>query len=317
MTKKAELHYDGKVYELPVITGSENENAIDISRLRADTGLITLDKGFKNTGSTSSKITYLDGEKGILRHRGYSIEELASKSTFTEVCYLLIYGELPNKTEIDNFENKIRVHTLVHEDFKIILEGYPSKAHPMGILSSLITSLTAFYPESLDPNRSKDLVDLSIERILGKIFFNQCVIVDRQLRYSQNNSIHQTKIMMDLVTKNGLDLNDQAEIKNIFDLNKINLSSKKLCLIHLSSKWVNKYFSEHKFINLFNDHLAPDLLNQLNKPVYLIWGEKDPWESVKEAQNKMKSQINNLLRKISKKLIIKRIKQEYKIRTRT
>ena len=130
--------------------------------------MVTLDKGFKNTGSTTSDITYLDGEKGILRHRGYSIEDLASKATFTEVCYLLIYGELPSKIELDDFENKIRVHTLVHEDFKIILEGYPSKAHPMGILSSLITSLTAFYPESLDPNRSKDLVDLSIARILGK-----------------------------------------------------------------------------------------------------------------------------------------------------
>ena len=168
MSKKATLNFDGKVIDLPIITGSEDECAIDISKIRSETGLITLDKGYKNTGSTTSNITYLDGEKGILRHRGYSIEELASKSTFTEVSYLLIYGELPNKKELDEFENKIRIHTLVHEDFKIILEGYPSKAHPMGILSSLITSLTAFYPESLDPNRSKDLVDLSIARILGK-----------------------------------------------------------------------------------------------------------------------------------------------------
>jgi len=168
MNKKASLKFDGKEIELPIITGSENENAIDISKIRTETGLITLDKGYKNTGSTTSNITYLDGEKGILRHRGYSIEELASKSTFTEVSYLLIYGELPNKKQLDDFENRIRVHTLVHEDFKIILEGYPSKAHPMGILSSLITSLTAFYPESLDPNRAKNLVDLSMTRILGK-----------------------------------------------------------------------------------------------------------------------------------------------------
>ena len=168
MSKKATLNFDGKEIDLPIITGSEDENAIDISKIRSETGLITLDKGFKNTGSTTSNITYLDGEKGVLRHRGYSIEELASKSTFTEVSYLLIYGELPTKNQLEEFENKIRVHTLVHEDFKIILEGYPSKAHPMGILSSLITSLTAFYPESLDPNRSKDLVDLSIARILGK-----------------------------------------------------------------------------------------------------------------------------------------------------
>ena len=168
MSRKATLNFDGKEIELPIISGSEDENAIDISKIRSETGLITLDKGFKNTGSTTSNITYLDGEKGVLRHRGYSIEELASKSTFTEVSYLLIYGELPTKNQLEEFENKIRVHTLVHEDFKIILEGYPSKAHPMGILSSLITSLTAFYPESLDPNRSGNLVDLSIARILGK-----------------------------------------------------------------------------------------------------------------------------------------------------
>ena len=168
MTKSAKLTYNGKEIELPVLTGTENEDAVDISKIRSETGLITLDKGYKNTGATTSKITYLDGEKGILRHRGYSIEELASKSTFTEVCYLLIYGELPTQEQLDSFEHEIRFHTLVHEDFKIILEGYPSKAHPMGVLSSLITSLTAFYPESLDPSKSKDLVDLSISRILGK-----------------------------------------------------------------------------------------------------------------------------------------------------
>tara|TARA_B100001989_G_scaffold188253_1_gene137672 strand:- start:483 stop:1769 length:1287 start_codon:yes stop_codon:yes gene_type:complete len=168
MGKSAKLLYDGKEVELPLLTGTENEDAIDISKIRSETGLITLDKGYKNTGATTSKITYLDGEKGILRHRGYSIEELASKSSFTEVCYLLIYGELPTQSQLDNFEHEIRFHTLVHEDFKIILDGYPSKAHPMGVLSSLITSLTAFYPESLDPSRSRKLVDLSIVRILGK-----------------------------------------------------------------------------------------------------------------------------------------------------
>ena len=168
MGKSAKLIYDGKEIELPLLTGTENEDAIDISKIRSETGLITLDKGYKNTGATTSKITYLDGEKGILRHRGYSIEDLASKSSFTEVCYLLIYGELPTQSQLDNFEHEIRFHTLVHEDFKIILDGYPSKSHPMGVLSSLITSLTAFYPESLDPSRSRKLVDLSIVRILGK-----------------------------------------------------------------------------------------------------------------------------------------------------
>lgn len=168
MSKSVKLIYDDKEINLPLISGSENEDAIDISKIRSETGLITLDKGYKNTGATTSKITYLDGEKGILRHRGYSIEDLASKSTFTEVCYLLIYGNLPTKDQLENFEHEIRFHTLVHEDFKIILDGYPSKAHPMGVLSSLITSLTAFYPESLDPSRSRELVDLSIVRILGK-----------------------------------------------------------------------------------------------------------------------------------------------------
>jgi citrate synthase len=168
MSKSAKLIYNGKEIELPLLTGTENEDAIDISKIRSETGLITLDKGYKNTGATTSKITYLDGEKGILRHRGYSIEELASKSSFTEVCYLLIYGELPTQDQLNAFEHEIRFHTLVHEDFKIILEGYPSKAHPMGVLSSLITSLTAFYPESLDTSRSRKLVVLSIARILGK-----------------------------------------------------------------------------------------------------------------------------------------------------
>mgnify|MGYP006089877007 FL=1 len=168
MAKKAYLEYDGKKISLPVITGTENELGIDISKLRSETGLITLDKGYKNTGSTTSEITYLDGEKGILRHRGYSIEDLASKSTFTEVCYLLIYGNLPSINQLLKFETKLKHHTLVHEDFKIILDGFPSKAHPMGILSSLITSLTAFYPKSIDPNRSRNKVDLSIIRMLAK-----------------------------------------------------------------------------------------------------------------------------------------------------
>jgi citrate synthase len=168
MSKKAYLEYDGKKITLPVIIGTENELGIDISKLRSKTGLITLDRGFKNTGSTTSSITYLNGEKGILRHRGYSIEDLASKSTFTEVSYLLIYGKLPSSNQLLKFETKLKHHTLVHEDFKIILDGFPSKAHPMGILSSLITSLTAFYPESIDPNRSRDKVNLSIIRMLGK-----------------------------------------------------------------------------------------------------------------------------------------------------
>ena len=169
MTKKAELHYNGKVYELPVITGTENENAIDISRLRADTGLITLDKGFKNTGSTESSITFLNGEEGILRYRGYSIEDLAENASFLEVAFLLIYGNLPSKSELDFFVEDITQHSLVHEDVKSILDGFPSKAHPMGVLSSLVSSLTAFYPKSLDPNRSKEEVNGTIIRAIAKL----------------------------------------------------------------------------------------------------------------------------------------------------
>ena len=169
MSETAELKIDGKVYELPIIIGSENEKAIDISKLRAQSGVITLDHGFKNTGSTTSAITFLDGEKGILRYRGYSIEDLAEKSNFIEVSYLLIYGELPTSDQLLTFISKINKHTLVHEEVKSILDGFPSNAHPMGVLSSLISSLTAFYPESLDPQRSAEAVDLSIIRMIAKI----------------------------------------------------------------------------------------------------------------------------------------------------
>jgi len=169
MSDFAEIIYDGKSYQLPVVEGSEGEKAIDISKLRGASGLITIDKGFKNTGSTESAITFLDGEKGILRHRGYTIEELAEKSSFIEVSYLVIYGELPTQEELASFKNDITQHTLVHEDVKSILDGFPSKAHPMGVLSSLVSSLTAFYPKSLDPNRSAEEVNGTIIRLLAKL----------------------------------------------------------------------------------------------------------------------------------------------------
>jgi len=165
----AELKIEGKTYELPVVEGSEDEKAVDISKLRGQSGYITIDPGFKNTGSTTSSITFLDGEQGVLRYRGYSIEELTSKSSFLEVAYLLINGELPSKDEFASFKEEITRHTLVHEDYKKILDGFPSSAHPMGVLSSLVCSLTAFYPESLDPNRSWEEVKLSIIRIIAKM----------------------------------------------------------------------------------------------------------------------------------------------------
>lgn len=169
MSKTAELIIDGKSYVLPLVVGSENEVAIDISELMEKTGAITLDFGYKNTGATKSAITFLDGDKGILRYRGYSIEELAEKSNFLEVAHLLIFGELPTQQQYDKFSHDITSHTLVHEDTKKILDGFPSTAHPMGVLASLFCSQTAFYPESLDPNRSAEGVYLSIIRSLAKM----------------------------------------------------------------------------------------------------------------------------------------------------
>ncbi len=169
MSDNAELHYNGQIFKIPIIEGSEQEKALDISRLRSESGLITLDKGFKNTGSTKSAITFLNGEQGILRYRGYSIEELAEKSSFIEVSFLLIYGELPTPSQLEDFKSAITSHTLVHEDVKSILDGFPSKSHPMGVLSSLVSSLTAFYPKSLDPNRSSEKVNGTIIRLLAKL----------------------------------------------------------------------------------------------------------------------------------------------------
>tara|TARA_B100000902_G_scaffold397426_1_gene461195 strand:+ start:2631 stop:3917 length:1287 start_codon:yes stop_codon:yes gene_type:complete len=169
MEKKAVLTFEGKNYDIPIIEGSEGEKALDISSLRKDSNLITLDNGFKNTGSTSSSITFLNGEEGILRYRGYSIEDLAEKSNFLEVSYLLIYGELPSEEELNDFVNEVTQHSLVHEDVRSILDGFPSKAHPMGVLSSLVSSLTAFYPKSLDPNRSKQEINGTIIRAIAKL----------------------------------------------------------------------------------------------------------------------------------------------------
>ncbi len=169
MAKTAEIIIDGKSYTFPIVEGSEGEQGIDISNLLEQTGTVTLDFGYKNTGATKSAITFLDGDKGILRYRGYSIEELAEKSTFIEVAYLLIFGELPTPEQLNKFSGDIKNHTMVHEDIKKILDGFPSSAHPMGVLSSLFCAQTAFYPESLDPNRSKEGVHLSIIRSLAKM----------------------------------------------------------------------------------------------------------------------------------------------------
>ncbi|MCF8318976.1 MAG: citrate synthase [Sphingobacteriaceae bacterium] len=169
MSTIATLNYNNQAIELPVITGTENENAIDISKLRDITGLITLDAGFKNTGVTKSAITFLDGEEGILKYRGYAIEELAQKSSFIEVAYLLIHGDLPSNKQLADFEFQISRHTLVHEDMKKFFDGFPSKSHPMGQLSSLVCSLSSFYPECLNSHQSPEELNLTITKLLAKM----------------------------------------------------------------------------------------------------------------------------------------------------
>ncbi len=168
MSDLAKLEIDGKVYEFPVIKGSEDEIAIDIKTLRSATnGVITIDSGFKNTGSCESKITFLNGEEGILRHRGYAIEDLTKKACFLEVAYLIIFGELPTKAEFAKFEKDVKHHSLLNEEMKDIIDGFPKIAHPMGMVSSLTSALTAFNPATVDINSKEDLYE-SITKLLGK-----------------------------------------------------------------------------------------------------------------------------------------------------
>lgn len=167
MSNTAILEIDGKKYEFPVIVGTENETAIDIDKLRGLTGAITIDPGYKNSGSCKSEITFLDGEQGILRYRGYSIEDLAEKSHFLEVSYLLIFGELPTADQLDKFENDIRKYTLVNEEMKNIIDGFPKTAHPMGVLASLTSALTAFNPKSVNVASEKEMYE-AICKTMGK-----------------------------------------------------------------------------------------------------------------------------------------------------
>lgn len=159
MSKTAYIELDGQKHELPVLVGSENEVAIDILKLRALTGAITLDPGYKNSGSCQSAITFLDGEQGILRYRGYSIEQLAEHSNFLEVAYLIIFGELPTKEQVVKFESDIRKHSIVNEEMKGIIDGFPKTAHPMGVLSSLTSALTAFNPKVVNAESEKDMYE--------------------------------------------------------------------------------------------------------------------------------------------------------------
>ena len=167
MSKTAKLEIDGKIYELPIFIGTENEVSIDISKLRDSSGVITYDQGYKNTGACKSEITFLDGEEGILHYRGYSIEELADKAHFLEVCYLLIFGELPTDKQLLDFENHIRKYTLVNEEMKSIIDGFPKTAHPMGVLSALTSALIAFNPSAVNPENEDQLYE-AVCKLMGK-----------------------------------------------------------------------------------------------------------------------------------------------------
>ena len=168
MSDKAKLKINDSEIDLNLIKGSENEIGIDISSLRSKSNVITLDPGYKNTGSCQSSITFLDGEKGILRYRGYSIEELAKKADFLEVAYLLIFGELPNKQQLEKLSNDIKERAIIDEDLRIILNSFPKSAHPMGILSSLTSGLVAFDPSAVDIDDEEDMYD-AILNLLAKI----------------------------------------------------------------------------------------------------------------------------------------------------
>jgi len=166
----AKLTLEGQEHEFPTVVGSEGEVGIDISKLRSGTGVITLDNGYGNTGSCESAITFIDGEKGILRYRGYPIEELALSASFPEICYLLIYGKLPTTQELDAFRGRLTQHSMLHEDMKKFLEGYPPTAHPMSMLSAMVSSLSSYYQTDAvkDAEEAEDDLDLNIIRLLAK-----------------------------------------------------------------------------------------------------------------------------------------------------
>ena len=168
MAEVAKLTIGEDEIELPIVEGTEQERALEISRLRATTGMVTLDEGYVNTGSTISAITFLNGEKGILRYRGYPIEELVKECDFVEVSYLLIYGELPTVDQLHTFRQKLRRHTMLHEDMRLFYDGFPRDAHPMAILSSVVGALSTFYQDSLNPHDSAQ-VDESVVRLLAKL----------------------------------------------------------------------------------------------------------------------------------------------------
>ena len=229
MDKSAKIEYKGKTYTFPVITGSENEEAIDIKNLRSEAGLITYDPGYKNTGHCISDITYLDGENGILRYRGYSVEELCQKKSFLEVAYLLIFGDLPTKSQLDDFQNDIREEALVDEDLKQIFKSFPKSAHPMGILSSLTSALIAFNPQNETKLSMKDKegitaddkMYMSTTRLLAKFpimsSWTLRKIKGLPLNYSNNNVSYTENIAYMMFAKP-----NQEYIQNDIIVNALN-----------------------------------------------------------------------------------------------
>ena len=229
MDKSAKIEYKGKTYTFPVITGSENEEAIDIKNLRSEAGLITYDPGYKNTGHCISDITYLDGENGILRYRGYSVEELCQKKSFLEVAYLLIFGDLPSKSQLDDFQNDIREEALVDEDLKQIFKSFPKSAHPMGVLSSLTSALIAFNPQNETKISMKDKegitaddkMYMSTTRLLAKFpimsSWTLRKIKGLPLNYSNNNLSYTENIAYMMFAKP-----NQEYVKNDIIVNALN-----------------------------------------------------------------------------------------------
>jgi citrate synthase len=191
MSESAKLIYNNQTFELPIIIGTENEPAIDIRKLRDTTGLVTFDDGYKNTGATESQITFIDGEKGILHYRGYAIDELAEKAEFLEVAYLLIYGHLPNQAEYSDWKNKMIRHSLVHEDVKKVFDAYPTGAHPMGQLMTMMSMMSSFYPNNQDPHNTEEDKNLTIARMMAKMP-NLCAMMYKKrighpVMYPNNN----------------------------------------------------------------------------------------------------------------------------------
>ena len=232
MSNKVKFKINNKEIELDLILGSEKEFGIDISSLRSNSNIITVDPGFKNTGYCQSSITFLDGENGILRYRGYSIEELAEKADFLEVAFLLIFGQLPNKEQLDKFLNDIKENSIIDEDIKRILESFPKSAHPMGILSSLTSALIAFNPENkislnTNDNVDQDFMYNSIVKLLAKIPILVAWVHRRRkglpLDYGDNNLGY-----VENITKMMFQLPNQDYIENKIIVNAMN----KLLILH-------------------------------------------------------------------------------------